>query len=298
MRWPLNGVVSDRSGSVCSSDLEPIMAVEHATRPVVGAGDIDSAGHRGQSRRERAVASRLPSIWGDPTAGGSVTYPGAVVSMSFVWWRQGAGASRVLLAGHSAVTTDVGFDGGADEQEEAVAVRPTPGQDGFGQTELGGLFDDRELIGLQGGAPLDQGMGQRQVKPEHRILRGADHRGAAPRPGSGHPTAAARHQGRRSRSHDHGHPTGPARGARSVPTVLAVMSCPVVTPPDPLDEVGSGRASPWQRDGQGGPSRWMWRARTRRSVNRRCAMIGGTRAAAEQHLHHRLQNKMNARTLR
>jgi len=100
--------------------------------------------------------------------------------MSFVWWRQGAGASRVLLAGHSAVTTDVGFDGGAGEEEEAVAVRPAPGQDGFGQTELGGLFDDRELIGLQGGAPLDQGMGQRQVKPEHRILRGADHRGAAP----------------------------------------------------------------------------------------------------------------------
>src|SRR5664279_3803310 len=117
--------------------------------------------------RQRAARSRIRVL-------------SCVVSMSFVWWRQGAGASRVLLAGHSAVTTDVGFDGGADEQEEAVAVRPTPGQDGFGQTELGGLFDDRELIGPQGGAPLDQGMGQRQVKPEHRILRGADHRGAAP----------------------------------------------------------------------------------------------------------------------
>ena len=79
--------------------------------------------------------------------------------MSFVWWRRGAGASRVLLAVHSVVSTDVGFDGGAGEQEKAVAVRPAPGQDGFGQTEFGGLFDGRELIGLQGGAPLDQGMG-------------------------------------------------------------------------------------------------------------------------------------------
>jgi hypothetical protein len=100
--------------------------------------------------------------------------------MSLVSWRHGAGASRVLLAVHSAVSTDVGFDGGAGEQEEAVAVRPAPGQDGFGQTKFGGLFDDREMIGLQGGAPLDQGVGQRQVKPEHRILRGADHRGATP----------------------------------------------------------------------------------------------------------------------
>jgi hypothetical protein len=40
VRWPLNGVVSDRSGSVFSSDLEATMAVEHAAGPVVGAGDI------------------------------------------------------------------------------------------------------------------------------------------------------------------------------------------------------------------------------------------------------------------